>query len=87
MAYTAKNYAAASSAISRYLKVAGPNPQMQLLLVQSLYLQRDYAGVLRTVGPMVNADIAAGRKPGESVLQMQAASAVALKDADTAAQA
>ncbi|MFT8657320.1 MAG: hypothetical protein ABF785_11565 [Acetobacter papayae] len=87
MAYTAKNYAAASSAISRYLKVAGPNPQMQLLLVQSLYLQRDYAGVLRTVGPMVNADIAAGRKPGESVLQMQAASAVALKDADTASQA
>lgn len=87
MAYTAKNYAAASGAIERYLKVAGPNPQMQLLLVQSLYLQRDYAGVLRVAGPMVSADVAAGRRPGESMLQMQAASAVALKDADTASQA
>ncbi|MBO1324564.1 hypothetical protein K2X14_05275 [Acetobacter sp. TBRC 12305] len=87
MAYTAKDYPKAIAAIERYTKAAGPNPQMNVLLVQCYYLQKDYAGTIKALNPLIAADIAAGRKPAESMLQMLAASATALKDPSTSSHA
>ena len=80
MAYSAKDYPRAIAGIQRYMHEAGPTPQMQLLLVQSYYLQKDYPNVIQTVKAIVAADNKAHRKPQESELQMMAASATALND-------
>lgn len=87
MAYNAKDYPKAALAIQRYLKEAGPNPQMETLLAQSYYLQKDYAGTVKVLTPGIAAVLKAGQKPVESQLQMLAASATALKDSTTATHA
>ncbi|MCP1212846.1 tetratricopeptide repeat protein [Acetobacter okinawensis] len=87
MAYNAKDYPKAVLAIQRYLKDVGPNPQMETLLAQSYYLQKDYAGTVRVLTPIIARTVKAGQKPVESQLQMLAASATALKDSTTATHA
>lgn len=80
MAYTAKDYPKAVANIQRYLKAAGSDPQMETLLAQSYYLQKDYPNTIKVVKQQADAAIKAGKTPTESELQMLAASATALKD-------
>mgnify|MGYP001318614931 CR=1 FL=1 len=87
MAYNAKDYPKAALAIQRYLKDVGPNPQMETLLAQSYYLQKDYANTLSVLNPIVSRTVKAGQKPVESQLQMLAASATVLKDSTAATHA
>lgn len=87
MAYNAKDYPKAALAIQRYLKEAGPNPQMETLLAQCYYLQKDYSRTLSVLNPVITRTVKAGQKPVESQLQMLAASATALKDSTTATHA
>ncbi|GBR46983.1 hypothetical protein CSR02_05100 [Acetobacter pomorum] len=87
MAYGAKDYPTAITNIQRYLKAAGPNPQMETLLAQSYYLQKDYPNTIKVVKQQADASIKAGKTPTESELQMLAASATALKDSATTTHA
>jgi len=80
MAYNAKDYAQAVPAIERYLKIAGPNPQMQTLLVQSYYLQQDYKNAARVQQDQINAEIKAKHVPAENQLQFLATCYHQMKD-------
>jgi len=81
MAYNAKDYAHAVPAIERYLKLAGPNAQMQALLVQAYYLQQDYKNAARVQQDQINAEIKAKRVPSENQLQFLATCYHQMKDA------
>ncbi|GBR35853.1 hypothetical protein AA101099_0161 [Neoasaia chiangmaiensis NBRC 101099] len=80
MAYKAQNYAAAVPAIQRYLKAAGPNPQMQTLLVQSYYMQKDYKNAAAAQQQQIDAEIKARQIPTENQLQFLATCYRELKD-------
>lgn len=80
MAYNAKDYARAVTAIERYLKAAGPNAQMQALLVQSYYLQKDYKNAARVQQDQINAEIKAKKVPSENQLQFLATCYHEMKD-------
>lgn len=80
MAYTAKDYPRAVTGIERYLKVAGSNPAMETLLIQSYYLQQDFKNAARVQQDQIDAEIKAGKVPAESQLQLLAACQTQLKD-------
>ncbi|MDR6183632.1 hypothetical protein [Asaia bogorensis] len=80
MAYNARDYAHAVPAIERYLKIAGPNAQMQTLLVQSYYLQQDYKNAARVQQDQINDEIKAKRIPPENQLQFLATCYHQMKD-------
>ncbi|AOX20539.1 tetratricopeptide repeat protein [Kozakia baliensis] len=87
MAYNAKDYAHAVPAIERYIKAAGPNAQMQTLLAQSYYLQKDYRNAARVQQDQINAAIKAHQTPSENQLQFLATCYTQLKDNDNATHA
>ncbi|MCX5616094.1 hypothetical protein NQF87_03780 [Bombella sp. TMW 2.2559] len=70
LAYGAHDYAAAAQAASRYLQEAGPSEQMQTLLLQCHYLQKDWAGVVNAGRAILAADQKARHVPAENQLQM-----------------
>jgi len=80
MAYTAKDYPHAVSASERYLKAAGSNPSVETILIQSYYLQKDYANAARVQQGVIDAAIKAKKVPTEGQLQLLAACYTALKD-------
>ncbi|NVN02336.1 hypothetical protein HW517_07545 [Asaia spathodeae] len=80
MAYNAKDYAHAVPAIERYLKIAGPNAQMQALLVQAYYLQQDYKNAARVQQDQIDAEIKAKHVPSENQLQFLATCYHQMKD-------
>nr|WP_244455137.1 hypothetical protein [Gluconacetobacter diazotrophicus] len=80
MAYTAKDYPRAVTGIERYLHAAGSNPAMETLLIQSYYLQRDYANAARVQQAQIDAEVKGGKVPTESQLQLLAACQTQLKD-------
>nr|WP_264802208.1 hypothetical protein [Ameyamaea chiangmaiensis] len=80
MAYTAKDYPHAVTASERYLKMAGSNSSVETILIQSYYLQKDYANAARVQQGVIDAEIKAGKAPAESQLQLLAACQTALKD-------
>ncbi len=80
MAYTAKDYAHAIPAIERYLKQAGPNEQMETLLVQSYYLQKDFKNAARVQQTMIDETIRAKKVPTENQLQLLATCQSQMKD-------
>lgn len=82
MAYGAKDYAHAVPAIERYLKAAGPNAQMQALLVQSYYLQQDYKNAARVQQDQINTEIKSKHIPSENQLQFLATCYHQMKDTD-----
>lgn len=69
--YRAKDYAHATVWIQSYFKNGGTNPQLRLLLAQSLFLGGDAAGASREVAAMISADEKAGNVPAENVLMLQ----------------
>lgn len=72
LAYGARDYDAAAQAARRYLQEAGPSQQMQTLLLQCHYLQKDWKGVVEAGHAILAADQKAGQIPAENQLQMLA---------------
>lgn len=71
--YRVKDYAHATAWIQTYFKNGGTNPQMRMLLIQSLYLGGDYASASKELATAIAAEERAGSTPPENMLQMQAA--------------
>lgn len=80
MAFTAKNYPQAIAVTEKYIKAGGKNPQMLTILIQSYYLQHDFANAARVQQAQVDAAIKAGGKPTENQLQLLAACQAQLRD-------
>ncbi|HEY3325631.1 MAG TPA: hypothetical protein VGK14_00510 [Novimethylophilus sp.] len=69
--YRAKDYPRAISWIQAYMKNGGADPQMRLLLVQSMYLGGNAAAASRELAPMIAAEERAGNIPAENMLLLQ----------------
>ena len=78
--YRAKDYARTISWLQRYMKEGGANPQMRTLLIQSQYLNGDYAGAAGELTTEFADDDKANRVPAEVRLQLLANCQHKLKD-------
>lgn len=78
--YRNKNYSQAISWSQRYFKEGGRDAQMRTLLVQSYYLQGDYANAAKQLTADIAALEKAGGKPGVDSLQMLASCYLQLND-------
>lgn len=78
--YRAKDYVHTISWLQRYLKEGGANPQMRTLLIQSQYLNSDYAGAANELAAEFADDERANRIPAEVRLQLLANCQHKLKD-------
>lgn len=70
LAYGVHDYDHAAQAAGRYLQEAGPNQQMQTLLLQCHYLKQDWQGVVNAGHAILAADQKARQIPAENQLQM-----------------
>ena len=73
LAYTAHDYAHAVTALERYFKAGGNDPQMHTLLIQSYYLLKDYPHAAQAQARQIALEEHAGQKPTENQLQLLAA--------------
>ena len=80
MAYGNKNYPAAIDWMNKYFKAGGNDPAMHNLLIQTYFVQKDYANAAKLQGAQVAAEMKAGQKPTEQQLQVLAASQDGLGD-------
>lgn len=85
--YQTKNYPGAIAYASRYLKEVGPAQDMQLLVMQCQYLQKNYASAGQSARALSASAMAAGRPPQENWLQIEMASAYKLKDREAQTEA
>ena len=85
MYYNASDYPKAIVWLNRYLNEGGNDSALRTLLTQTYYLSGDYANAARDANAAVQADEAAGRKPGQEQLQLLAN--IADKQQDKAAYA
>lgn len=72
--YRAKDYAKTASWVQKYHSSGGTNPQMRLLLVQSLYLGGNYAAASKELSAAIAQEERAGGVPAENLLLLQASS-------------
>ena len=72
LAYTAHDYPRAVTALERYFKAGGNDPQMHTLLIQSYYLQRDFPNAARAQQRQIAAEERAGQRPTENQLNLLA---------------
>lgn len=70
--YRIKDYPKAITWLSRYLKEGGDDPKMRALLIQTYYLNNDYARAAQELRADLQADDKAGRTPSEDQLQLLA---------------
>lgn len=70
--YRAKDYAQAANWIQKYVNGGGTNPQMRLLLAQSLYLRGNYAAASKEISSAIAKEEQAGGVPAENLLLLQA---------------
>ncbi|MCQ8279161.1 hypothetical protein NFI95_11975 [Acetobacteraceae bacterium KSS8] len=82
MAYNAKDYPRAISAIERYFKAGGSDPAMHTILIQSYYLQKDYPNAAKAQERQIAQEEKAGQKPTENQLQLLASTQQQAKDMD-----
>lgn len=68
--YQTKNYDKAVQYANRYLKEVGPDTEVQLMLAQVAYIQKDYARAGETVKAVIKSAEAAGRPVKEEWLQL-----------------
>lgn len=68
--YHAKDYGKAAAWYQRYLKMDQSNSQIHTLLLQSRYLNGNYAAVVQELSAELQADDKAGRVPSEEHLKM-----------------
>ncbi len=70
LSYQAKNYAGVVAYGERYYKEGGSGDGPRLLMAQAYYLQNDFANAARTSRELAQRDQRAGRKTGETLLQL-----------------
>lgn len=80
--YRAKDYAKAVTWGQRYFKDGGTNPAMRTLLIQSMYLNNEFAAAIKELKTDLQDDDKAGRTPGEDKLQLLASCELKLNDAN-----
>ncbi len=73
LAYTAHDYGRTVTALERYFKAGGNDPQMHTLLIQSYYLLKDYPHAAQAQARQIAMEERAGQKPTENQLQLLAA--------------
>ncbi|MCE9651127.1 MAG: hypothetical protein K8R18_16025 [Parvibaculum sp.] len=73
--YTVKNYDKAVAFAKQYQQAAGPDAEMQRLVTQAYYLQKDYHNAEASAKALAASQTAAGRKPDEAILQLWLSSA------------
>ncbi|MDP5008146.1 MAG: hypothetical protein NWQ13_03950, partial [Glaciimonas sp.] len=78
--YKAKDYPKTINWISRYLKEGGNDQSMRAMLIQSYYLNNEFAKASTELKTDIQAQEAAGKTPPEDQLQMLAS--LALKQDD-----
>lgn len=78
--YRAKEYGKAISWTQRYFKDGGSDGQMRTVLVQSYYLNGDYANAAKELSVAVQATEKAGGKPDQDRLEMLAGCYLKLND-------
>lgn len=81
MYYRAKDYAKAVTWAQRYFKEGGSSPQMRTLLIQSLYLNNEFAAAAREIQADLQADDKSGQIPSEDRLQLLFSCYLKLNDA------
>ncbi|MQP63785.1 hypothetical protein GE253_00345 [Niveispirillum sp. SYP-B3756] len=72
--YQQKNFSKAVAWTQRYFKDGGNDANMRTLLIQSYYLNKDYANTIKEVSAKISAVEKSGHKPDEKDLQLLAAS-------------
>ena len=78
--YQAKDYGAAVVTAERYRKEFGNDAELQVMVAQIHYLQKDYARTAAAIDPLIKAAIKQGRKPEEGWLQLAMSAAYNQKD-------
>jgi hypothetical protein len=78
--YEEKNYPEAISWLTRFLKEAGEDRQVRLLMIQALYLNNDFSRTATELRTLIETDEKAGIKPTQQILQLFASAIVQLKD-------
>lgn len=78
--YRDKQYAKVSAWVHNYDQYGGADPTVDHLLPQAEYLAGNYAEATRALQELLEAQIKAGRKPGEEDLQLLANCALKQKD-------
>lgn len=78
--YRAKDYGKAAAWSQRYLKQDEGNGQMRTLLIQSYYLQGDYAAAAKELNAEFQADDKAGRVPSEERMKLLGGSYAQIND-------
>lgn len=68
--YQLKNYAQAAANLSRFLKEAGDDRKMRILMIQARYLNAEYPFVITELRNLVGADEKEGKKPDLDLLQL-----------------
>jgi len=68
LAYRAANYSAAAGWIEKYFKAGGTSPEMHTLLIQSLFLSKNYVEAARLQGQVVAQQARTGHTPAENEL-------------------
>lgn len=81
MYYRAKDYAKAVTWAQRYFKEGGSSPQLRTLLIQSLYLNSEFAPTAKEIQAELQAGDKAGQAPVEDRLQLLASCYLKLNDA------
>ncbi|HEY4343312.1 MAG TPA: hypothetical protein VGN05_03125 [Parvibaculum sp.] len=80
ISYTAKNYGKVIAFAKQYQQAAGPDAEMQRLVTQAYYLQKDYPDAEASAKALTASQTAAGRKPDEAILQLWLSSAFYAQD-------
>lgn len=78
--YELKKYPEAINWITRFLKEAGEDRSMRMLIVQSYYLMNDNARTVAELRPLIEADEKAGVTPKQETLQLFASAIINMKD-------
>jgi len=81
--FRAGNYGKAIQSANQFLKSVPGDQEMQVLVAQAYYQQKDYKNALATADRLVKG----GQKPSEDVLQLMLRSSYELKDAEGTARA
>lgn len=87
MYYRAKDYAKAVTWAQRYFKDGGTSPQVRTLLIQSLYLNNEFAVAAKEIQTDIQAQDKVGQTPTEDRLHLLASCYLKLNDAQNYIQA
>lgn len=82
MAYAAHDYPRTIKALNAYFAAGGRDPQMETLLIQCYYLEKDYARAADAQDKQIVREERAGQRPTENQLNFLASAQLQAKDPD-----